>query len=44
MTKAELLQVGFFFPRPFICMRNFITKKVGNQRNYDNKDHLAFNF
>ena len=23
--KAELLQVGIFFPHPFICMRNFIT-------------------
>ena len=32
-TKAELLQVGIFFPHPFICMRNFITKKVGNRRN-----------
>ena len=33
ITKAELLQVGIFFPHPFICMRNFITKKVENQRN-----------
>ena len=32
-TKAELLQVGIFFPHPFICMRNFITKIVGNRRN-----------
>ena len=32
-TKAELLQVGIFFPHPFICMRNFICKKVGNRRN-----------
>ena len=31
-TKAELLKVGIFFPHPFICMRNFITKKVGNRR------------
>ena len=22
-----------FFPHPFICMRSFITEKVGNQRN-----------
>ena len=28
--KAELLHVGIF-PHPFICMRNFITIKVGNQ-------------
>ena len=26
-TKAELLQVGIFFPHPFICMRNFILLK-----------------
>ena len=31
--KVELLQVGIFFPYPFICMRNFINKKIGNQRN-----------
>ena len=31
--KAELLQVGTFFRHPFICTRNFITKKVGNRRN-----------
>ena len=29
-TKAELLQLK---PHPFICMRNFINEKVGNQRN-----------
>ena len=28
--KAELLQLK---PHPFICMRNFIDKKVGNQKN-----------
>ena len=28
-TKAELLQLK---PHPFICMRNFITTKVGNQK------------
>ena len=28
-TKAELLQLK---PHPFICMRNFINKKVGNQK------------
>ena len=27
-SKAELLKVSFFFPPPFICMRNCITKKV----------------
>ena len=32
-TKAELLQEGIFFPHPFICMRNFINKKVENRRN-----------
>ena len=32
-TKAELLQVlRYFFPHPFICMRNFISKKVGNRK------------
>ena len=30
--KAELLQEGIFFPRPFICMKNIFTK-VGNRRN-----------
>ena len=29
-TKAELLQLK---PHPFICMRNFINKRVGNQKN-----------
>ena len=34
MTRAELLQVcRYFFLHPFIFTRNFITKKVGNQRN-----------
>ena len=28
-TKAELLQLK---PHPFICMGNFIDKKVGNQK------------
>ena len=28
-TKSELLQLK---PHPFICMRNFINKKVGNQK------------
>ena len=28
LHKAELLQLGIFFPHPFICMRNFIAKKV----------------
>ena len=28
--KAELLQLK---PHPFICMRNFLNKKVGNQKN-----------
>ena len=42
ITKAELLQVGIFFPHPFICMRNFITKK--KVRNRRNEDHLVFNF
>ena len=28
--KAELLQLK---PHPFICMRNFIYKKVGNRKN-----------
>ena len=27
--KAELLQLK---PHPFICMRNFINKKVGNRK------------
>ena len=31
--KAELLQVGNFFPHPFICIINFITKTFGNRRN-----------
>ena len=32
--KAELLQVSILFPHPFtICMRNLITKEVGNRRN-----------
>ena len=30
MTKAELLQLK---PHPFICMRNFMNKKVGNRKN-----------
>ena len=29
-SKAELLQLK---PHPFICMKNFIDKKVGNRRN-----------
>ena len=29
-TKAELMQVGIFFPRPFICMRNSTFKKGGS--------------
>ena len=29
LSKAELLQLK---PHPFICMRNFINKKVGNQK------------
>ena len=29
-NKAELLQLK---PHPFICTRNFITKKVANRRN-----------
>ena len=37
-TKAELLHVGLFFPHPFICMRNFITKTGENRRN---SDHLV---
>ena len=31
----------YFFPHPFIYIRHFITKKVGNLRNWD---HLGFNF
>ena len=30
LTKAELLQIK---PHPFICIRNCITKKVGNRKN-----------
>jgi hypothetical protein len=29
-NKAELLQEGIFFPRPFICRRRFSNEKVGN--------------
>ena len=29
-VKAELLQLK---PHPFICMINFISKKVGNRKN-----------
>ena len=32
LPKAELPHVGFF-PHPFIYMRHFIAKKVGNRRN-----------
>ena len=28
-SKAELLQLK---PHPYICMRNFINKKVGNRK------------
>ena len=31
--KAELLQEGIFFPRPFICHRRFSNEKVGNRKN-----------
>ena len=31
-TKPVLLQKRYFFPHPFICKRNFISKKVGNQK------------
>ena len=30
VPKAELLQLKL---HPFICMRNFINKKVGNRKN-----------
>ena len=33
IPKAEFLQEGIFFPRPFICQRHFINEKFGYQRN-----------
>ena len=30
VAKAELLQGGIFFPRPYICQRRFSNEKVGN--------------
>ena len=32
-NKAKLLQEGIFFPHPFICLRRFSNKKVGNRKN-----------
>ena len=31
-SDTKLQKEGIFFPRPFICRRYFINKKVGNRR------------